>query len=123
MKINTLLLCSGIASALYAIILLAAPSFFIEIHGLTTDEVGLLFLRVAGALCVGYVILGLQGSKLKSEDGIKLAVLANFGVWLAVFCVMLYGKLTLPFNALIFADIAFCALFSILFATKVFGKH
>lgn len=123
MKTNTLLLCSGIASALYAIILLAAPSFFVEIHGLTTDAVGLFFLRCAGALCVGYVILGLLGSKLKSEDGRKLAVLANFGVWLFVCCVMLYGKLTLPFNTLVFADITFCALFSILFATKVFGKQ
>ncbi|MCD6019517.1 MAG: hypothetical protein K0S53_2638 [Bacteroidetes bacterium] len=123
MKTNTLLLCSGIASALYAIILLATPSFFIEIHGLTTDAVGLLFLRCAGALCVGYVVLGLQGSKLKSEEGIRLAVLANFAVWLAVCCVMLYGKFNLPFNALVFADITFCGLFSILFAAKVFGKQ
>lgn len=53
MKTNTLLLIGGIASAFYAVILLAAPAFFAEIHGISTDEYGLLFIRSTGALCIG----------------------------------------------------------------------
>lgn len=123
MKSNTLLLGSGIASAFYAIVLLALPTYFIQIHGITTDANGLLFLRCTGALCVAYVILGLSGNKIKSEEGKKLAIHANFGGWLAMLFVMIYAKFTLQFNPFILVDIGFCALFSILFFSKSFAKH
>ncbi|MFM7024244.1 MAG: hypothetical protein ACKOXB_14820 [Flavobacteriales bacterium] len=122
MRSNTLLLCSGVASAFYAIVLLALPTYFIQVHGITTDENGLLFLRCTGALCVAYVVLGLSGYKIKSEDAQKLAIHANFGGWLAMLIVMLYAKFTLPFNSFIFVDIVFCALFSILFASRSLTK-
>lgn len=123
MKSNTLLLIAGIASAFYAIILLALPSFFAEIHGITTDEYGLLFIRSTGALCVGYVVLGFAGAKIKSDDGLKLALHANLGGWLTMFCVMLFAKFTLQFNFFIYLDLGFCALFSILFGFKSFAKQ
>lgn len=123
MRSNTLLLCSGIASAFYAIVLLVLPNYFVQVHGITTDENGLLFLRCAGALCVAYVVLGLSGYKIKSEEGQKLAIHANFGGWLAMLIVMLYAKYTLQFNSFVLVDIGFCALFSILFVSRSFTKR
>lgn len=123
MKTNTLLIISGIASAFYAIILLAAPKFFLDMHGIATDEIGIFFLRVAGTLCIGYAILGLLSVNVSSEDGLKLACRANFGAWATMLCVMLYAKSALPFNSFIYMDIAFSALFGILFATKSFSKN
>lgn len=123
MKISTLLLISGIASALYAIVTLAFPAQFLNLHGITTDPNGVLFIRAIGALSVGYAFLGLFSGKVKSADGLKLACLANFGGWTAMFFVMLIAKITLQFNAAIFADICFCAMFSVLFATKTFAKQ
>jgi hypothetical protein len=123
MKTNTLLLISGIASVLYAIILLAFPKFFLDLHGITTDEIGIFFLRVAGTLCIGYAILGLFSVNVKSADGLQLACRANFGAWTTMLFVMIYAKTTLPFNSFIYMDIAFSALFSILFATKAFSKQ
>ena len=123
MKSNTLLLIAGIASAFYAIILLVSPTFFAELHGITTDEYGLLFIRSTGALCIGYVVLGLAGAKIKSEEGLKLAIHSNFAAWLAMFCVMLFAKFTLQFNTIIYLDLSFCALFSILFGFKSFTKQ
>jgi len=122
MKTNTLLLVSGIASAFYAFFLLAAPTFFLELHGLTTDAIGLLFIRTTGALSIGYALLGLLGCKTKSEDGLKLAIHTNLGGWVAMFFVMLFAKFTLQFNSFIFIDLGFCALFSILFLTKAIAK-
>ncbi len=123
MKTQTLLFISGIASTAYAFILLALPSLFLNIHGIATDDTGVFFLRVAGALCIGYAILGLFSVNVKSVDGLTLACRANFGGWTTMFCIMLLGKSTLPFNSFVYMDIAFCAVFSILFATKVFGKQ
>lgn len=122
MKSNTLLLIAGLASAFYAVFLIAAPGTFTELHGITTDDYGLLFIRSTGALSVGYMILGFGGSRLKSEDGLKLAVLSNFGAWLTMFCVMLFAMTTLKFNSFIYMDLGFCALFSILFGIKAITK-
>jgi hypothetical protein len=123
MKTQTLLLISGIASAVYAIVALTFPNQFLSLHGITTDPNGVIFVRAIGALSVGYSFLGLFSGKVKSFDGLKLACLANFGGWTAMFFVMLLAKITLQFNAAIFADIGFCALFSVLFATKAFTKQ
>lgn len=122
MKTKTLLLISGIASVLYAFILLAFPKFFLDLHGITTDDTGIFFVRVAGTLCIGYAVLGLFSANVNSEDGLKLASRANFGAWATMFFIMLYGKTALPFNSFIYMDIAFSALFGILFATKSFSK-
>ncbi len=123
MKTTILFTISGIASAFYSIILLAAPSLFVEIHGLNSDNTGIIFLRCAGALCLGYVMMGFLGSRLKSEDGIRAITIANLAGWMAVCGVMLLAKFTSQINSLVFVDIAFCALFTILFATKTFAKQ
>lgn len=122
MKTNTLLFIAGIAALSYAFISLALPNLFLNMHGITSDATGIFFIRVVGALCLGYAVLGLLSFNVKSEDGLKLACRANFAGWTAMFFIMLLGKSTLPFNSFIYMDIVFCALFSILFATKSFSK-
>lgn len=119
MKTNYLLLIAGISSAMYAIILLFFPQEFLEMHGVKTDVNGILFARTTGSLAFGYALLGLFSGKIQSVEAIRLASITNFGAWTATFIVMMIAKTTLQFNSFIWADLAFCLLFSIAFGATI----
>ena len=122
MKINTLLLITGILSVLYAACLLFMPEIFLEMRGAYTDAYGIFMTRLMGATVVGYALLGILASKLQSREALRLAAIVNGGGWAAGFIVLLMAKMTLEFNAVIWVDIAFGVIFPIAFANYIFSK-
>jgi hypothetical protein len=122
MKINTLLLITGVLSVLYAAMLLFMPENFLEMRGAHTDEYGVFMTRVLGSSIVGYALLGILASKLQSREALRLAAIVNAAGWAAAFIVLLMAKMTMDFNSLIWIDIAFGAIFPIAFASYIFSK-
>ena len=121
MKTNNLLFIAGISSTMYALTLLFFPQQFLELHGVSTDANGILFARSNGSLAFGYALLGIFSRKVQSTEALRLASIANFGGWTATFFVMLIAKTTLQFNSFIWADLAFCLIFSIAFSAAIFS--
>ncbi len=123
-KINTLLRINGILTAFYAVTLLFAPGSFFEMRGMHPDASGIFVTQLLGVPSqFGYAFLSIMASRLNNPETLRLVAIVNCITWTLGLIVLVYGKMTLGMNGMLWGDISAALIFSLAFASCLFAKR
>lgn len=121
MNTKNVLTITAILSIVYAATLIAMPEKFLEMRGINTDAIGMVFMHVLGANALGWALLAWFGRNL-TGDALRPILIAMIGGWGLSGVLIARAMMTLQMNTMGWMDVAISFVFALVFAYFLFVK-
>ncbi|MCA9943087.1 MAG: hypothetical protein KC449_06375 [Anaerolineales bacterium] len=122
MKVKHLLIISAFVLFVFGIGFLVAPTWSMELFGITIAVEGVLLTQLLAATFLGFGVLNWVGRNYAVPEDVRPLILANFVESTIGFIVILYHKLNGVGNEWCWVPIALYLLFALAFAYSILVK-